>query len=702
MKTTRLNVRIDIGSGEPLVLLHGMFADGTQWNQIAKLLSSDFRVIVVDLLGHGKSPRPKGATYSDKEHVFALRSTLESLNATHNSTIVGYSMGGAVALAYSSTYPQSVVQLYLISTPFYLTPEEMIPMQYAGSLLYTKLSTSLFNWVEQAMNPGHIGGRITDFGNKSKKFHAVIGANENQLDPDIIRKNLITLVHQFKFTAHLKKLKVPVTFFAGKKDVFIAQGQLDALRQYQPNMDIQRLDIIKIDHMLVQNLPHEIARLLLKNKPNLLNVGFDGGKGEPIVLLNGIESSTDYWQPLIPSLLKHNRVIAIDLLGFGGSPKPLNIAYTLEEHAQWLKRTIDSLGLNKVTLVGHSLGALVALTYASQHKTKVRGLTLLSPVFVPKKGAKNQIIKRINFVEKISEGSNLYSRTAKALGYRRISEYLPLIRSVKNGVQHQNMKTILRTLNMPITILYGRKDNLIDKDYLKLITKPLKKGAVIELNAGHNFPFFKPKETIEKLGGYSYVNTKANKAGILPRTFLKQLVRLAAPILLLKGFLYVGAGTLLFTHFSPWVITFGLCVYIFRLGYSYIRGSFSLKNENLSYYGYVLLGITGMLLSFFLIKQPELALKISVIVISGLTILSGLSKLIVALLWSRQQPLRRSLLIKGTAMVIIGISALFGSIASVKLIVAAIATLAIINGTRFIIYAISAVVLAYVRSFKSQ
>lgn len=699
--TNKLYVRMDIGNGDPLVLLHGMFADGTQWNEIAKLLSSDFRVIVVDLLGHGKSPRPKHATYSDREHVAALHATLQSLKVTRDTTVVGYSMGGAVALSYSSMYPESVKQLYLISTPFYLKPEEMIPMQYSSSLLLTKLSTNMFKQVERIMNPNGIGRYITDFGNNSNKFHGMIGANDNLLDPNVIRQNLNKLVRDFDFVGHLGRLKVPLTFYAGKKDVFIVQGQLDALRQYQPNMDIQRLDVIKIDHMLVQNLPHEIARLLQKNKKDLLNIGFNKGEGEVLILLNGIESSSGYWQPILPALLEGRHVIAIDLLGFGESPRPLNIAYTLEEHALWLERTINSLGLEKFTIIGHSLGALVALTYAGQHKNKVRNLILFSPVFVSKSGAKNQILKRIHFIDKISEGSKFYSSTARALGYRRISEYIPLIRSVKNGVQHQDMPKVFNTLNdVPIKILYGRNDSLIDKEYLKRFIRKHTKTIVIELKAGHNFPFFKPKETLKNLEGFSDEASQVKKSHAIPTSFLQQLAKLAVPILLFKGLLNVGVGLLLFTDFAPWVITFALGFYVFRLGYSYIRGAFSLRNENLSYFGYIFLGVAGMLLSYFLIRRPDLALRISVSIVCGFIILSGFAKLVVAIFWVKQKRLHRLLLGRGLIMILFGIAALTGSILSIKLIIATIGVVIIARGIQFSAYAFSALTLAYVRGFK--
>ncbi len=702
--TNRLFVRQDIGKGHPLVLLHGMFADGSQWDEIAKLLSSDYRVIVVDLLGHGRSPRPKKAAYSDKEHVTALRNTLVTLKATKNTTVVGYSMGGAVALAYSSTFPDSVAQLYLISTPYYLKPEEMIPLHYSSSLLISKATVGLFRAVEKLLDKKSLANLVTNYGNKSKKFHAMIGANDNELDPKIMKQNLDTLVREFDFVGHLKKVKSPLTFYVGKKDVFVVQNQLDALRQYQPNMDIQRLDIIKIDHMLVQNLPHEMARLISRNKDNLLNVGFDRGRGETLVLLNGIESSSDYWKPLLPALQRNNRVVAIDLLGFGDSPKPLNIGYSIEDQVAHLSQTLDSLGLKKITLIGHSLGAIVSLSYAAENTSRVEKMILFSPVFVPKSGAEIQVVKRLNYVDKISAGSNLYSRNARALGYKRIAHYLPLVRSVKNGIQNQNMSKIIKTASIvPITILYGGRDILIDKKYLQKVTRNLKNAIVKELpGAGHNFPFFDPIMTIENLEGFHLSSKSIIKPGYVPKTFLQQLAHLAAPVLIAKSLLYICAGLLLFTAMAPWVITIGLCFYVFKMGYSNIRGAFSLKHENLAYISYIFMGVTGILLSFFLYKHPEKALNISSIVISSLVLISGLSKLLVSLLWAKRKSIRRSLLLIGLFMSVLGLTALAGSIISAKLIVAIISVIAILRGLQFGIYAAGTLALAYVRGYKNH
>lgn len=695
----KLFVRSDVGTGKPMILLHGMFADGSQWETISALLQKHYRVIIVDLLGHGRSPRPPKASYSDKEHIYALRQTLETLNATKEATVVGYSMGGAVALAYSSKYPESVEQLYLISTPFYLTPDQMVPNKYAASILFTKASTSLFSFLEGLMYTGGRLDKLIGFGNNSKAFHKMIGAHDNEMETEIIRKNLNQLVRKFDFVGHLKKLQTPLTFYAGKKDVFIIQSQLDALRRYQPNMDIQRLNIIKIDHMLVQNLPHEIARLVLKNQKNLLHIGLDNGTGEVLLLLNGIEGSSAYWRPILPALQSNRRVIAIDLLGFGKSPKPLNIAYSLDDQVAWIKRTLDSINVTKMTIVGHSLGALTALNYASKFPWQVKELILFSPVFVPKDHVNFQLTKQIKLIDKISDNSFAYSQTAHALGYKRLSQFAPLIRSVKNAVQKQNSRNMLdKTTNIPTIILFGANDPLIDHKYLQQITLAYQNIHVTELaSVGHNFPLFNPDLTLQHL---NFPNShKLKKASIMPKTLMQQLAQLSSPILFIKSIFYTTTGLLLLTSLAPWITTILLCLWVFRFGFSTIRGAFSLKNEDLSYMGYIILGVIGMLLSYVLFRWPELALRVSIIILCILVVFIGITRLVVALAWIKRRRLKQHLLLSGTSMTLVGLLALGGSIKSLKLMVISIAIIYILRGIQFAIYTFSASTIAYIRAF---
>ena len=91
----------------------------------------------------------------------------------------------------------------------------------------------------------------------------------------------------------------------------------------------------------------------------------DQGKGKAILLLHGFGASSYTWRHVEPALAASgNRVITLDLKGFGLSEKPFDNAYSIFDQAALVSQFIDKLGLKKVTVIGHSLGGGVALVLA--------------------------------------------------------------------------------------------------------------------------------------------------------------------------------------------------------------------------------------------------------------------------------------------------------------------------------------------------
>jgi pimeloyl-ACP methyl ester carboxylesterase len=100
------------------------------------------------------------------------------------------------------------------------------------------------------------------------------------------------------------------------------------------------------------------------------------GQGPAIVLIHGLGGFAESWRHNIPELSGHGRVIALDLPGFGRSGKPRR-AYTTAFLAQALDGFLRTLGVDRVRLVGHSLGGAVAARYALEHPARVDRLALL-------------------------------------------------------------------------------------------------------------------------------------------------------------------------------------------------------------------------------------------------------------------------------------------------------------------------------------
>ncbi|MDO3639885.1 alpha/beta fold hydrolase [Mycolicibacterium arseniciresistens] len=103
----------------------------------------------------------------------------------------------------------------------------------------------------------------------------------------------------------------------------------------------------------------------------------DAGEGETLLLIHGMAGSSQTWREVMPRLSRHYRVIAPDMLGHGQSGKP-RTDYSLGAFAVWLRDFLDELGVESVTIVGHSLGGGIAMQFLYQHPEYCNRLVLIS------------------------------------------------------------------------------------------------------------------------------------------------------------------------------------------------------------------------------------------------------------------------------------------------------------------------------------
>jgi pimeloyl-ACP methyl ester carboxylesterase len=101
------------------------------------------------------------------------------------------------------------------------------------------------------------------------------------------------------------------------------------------------------------------------------------GSGPALLLLHGIGDSSASWVPLLRPLAERFTVVAPDLLGHGESAKP-RADYSVAAYANGMRDLLDVLGIDRATVVGHSLGGGVAAQLAYQHPTRVERLALVS------------------------------------------------------------------------------------------------------------------------------------------------------------------------------------------------------------------------------------------------------------------------------------------------------------------------------------
>jgi pimeloyl-ACP methyl ester carboxylesterase len=112
-----------------------------------------------------------------------------------------------------------------------------------------------------------------------------------------------------------------------------------------------------------------------------LSVADFGGTGPSMLLIHGLGGSWTNWLAVGPTVAGHARVVAVDLPGFGSSPPGRD--FRIATHVQAVHELLDTLGWGRVTLVGNSMGGLVAEMVAATAPAKIDDLVLVGPASPP-------------------------------------------------------------------------------------------------------------------------------------------------------------------------------------------------------------------------------------------------------------------------------------------------------------------------------
>jgi len=184
------------------------------------------------------------------------------------------------------------------------------------------------------------------------------------------------------------------------------------------------------------------------------------GRGRPLIFIHGWLGSWRYWVPVMDALSEEYRVYAFDLWGFGDSDKSQD-RYDLESYTNLLGSFVSELGIHgPVPLIGHALGASVAVAYAREHADEVDRIMAISmPLGVDSVNQRllsgggsfvNRVLGRV-------QGENYESVKAE---YGRTAPEA-IAKSVRS-VLRMDLHAALRQLDMPLLLVYGEQDNVVE------------------------------------------------------------------------------------------------------------------------------------------------------------------------------------------------------------------------------------------------
>ena len=125
--------------------------------------------------------------------------------------------------------------------------------------------------------------------------------------------------------------------------------------------------------------------LALPNGETLAYIDRGDRSGPTVVLIHGYTDSARDWVPMLPYLSKRYRLILVDIRGHGQSSKP-ECCYTRLDFAYDIKLLLDALGVHKADIVGHSLGSIIAQTFAEYWPERTAHVVLISSTGGPPPG----------------------------------------------------------------------------------------------------------------------------------------------------------------------------------------------------------------------------------------------------------------------------------------------------------------------------
>jgi len=198
---------------------------------------------------------------------------------------------------------------------------------------------------------------------------------------------------------------------------------------------------------------------------------YDVGSGAPLLLIHGIGGDADDWAFCIAPLSASHRVIALDLIGFGRSDKPV-INYCIEGFVEVLGRFLRTLHIERVTMIGGSLGGWIAAAFALKHPAAVEKLVLVDAAGVWGETTRLPIdlhvstrahmreIFELLFYDKSLATDDLIDLAYQQHLERGDGSTIHSVLQDERAVQERLDETIAQ-LKMPVLLVWGEQDKMI-------------------------------------------------------------------------------------------------------------------------------------------------------------------------------------------------------------------------------------------------
>lgn len=199
-------------------------------------------------------------------------------------------------------------------------------------------------------------------------------------------------------------------------------------------------------------------------------------------MLHGYQAGAAYWFPHpLPRLSAEHHVLAPDLPGFGRSGPMAE--YSLAAYTQVLSRFLDKLNVERVNLLGHSMGGQVAIALAATHPERINKLVLVDSAGLPLPKPLWGMPLRM-----LADRSSLYFGL-----YPTLMRLSARMRAGREGIRmlvQEPITSSLRALTMPTLVVWGAQDRIVPLKYGRQLAKGIANSRLVVISGTGHLPFY--------------------------------------------------------------------------------------------------------------------------------------------------------------------------------------------------------------------
>jgi pimeloyl-ACP methyl ester carboxylesterase len=264
--------------------------------------------------------------------------------------------------------------------------------------------------------------------------------------------------------------------------------------------------------------------MALPNGESLAYIDRGERAGPAMVLIHGYTDNARDWVPMLPYLSKRYRLILVDIRGHGQSSKP-ECCYTRLDFAYDIKLLLDALGVQKADIVGHSLGSIIAQTFAEYWPERTAHVVLISstggsPPDRPKKPPQFDFAAEIRKLKEPIEADSPFMiawwdsptpvdpdfirRQRKDAAGIPLRVWLAVLdQALPANNIYGDLQSTLPRLKAPTLLIWGSKDPIMEEDVRQSLRNALPNAKVKTFDGlGHN-PFWEdPRGVAEVINAF--------------------------------------------------------------------------------------------------------------------------------------------------------------------------------------------------------